>query len=448
MIERGRQFFRRKFVRDTLILQVSKIGITGLGLVAWLIVPVTLGTENYGIWALVQSFLAIWLTFNLTGISMSTATLLPVAIGAGDADRVRDLLALLLQVSLAWGAFSFVVLALIGPPLALQLYGATEIGALAALLAVTLLIDPFYHLVIIALRSRRSMRAVAVLQNANQLVLTICLVTAALLRPEAGALVVARLVYSAVTALLALVFYQRQRAPEDAGSPPLRAVMRHTLHVSYRPYWRFGLANALDKNVANLYLQLPLQLVGIFAGTTAVSHLQLALRGIEQTAFFTSAVFENMQAVVPQAIGRGDYARLWANFFRVLVVLTVGSALFYLAFALLAPLVIVPLFGEEWLPVLPLLPILALFGVVTTIGGIFGPLYRALNRVRWALLVKVLALVLLLPVGLMLIDQTGAVGGAWLITGLYALSVALTAVVTLPVLRRLARAQVADKTDA
>jgi O-antigen/teichoic acid export membrane protein len=144
-------------------------------------------------------------------------------------------------------------------------------------------------------------------------------------------------------------------------------------------------------------------------------------------------VFENMQAVVPQAVGRGRYHRLWINYLRVVVLLAVASLAFYAVVIVVAPLLLVPIFGPEWLPVLPLLPALAIFGMTTTVGGVFGPLYRALNLMRSALIIKIGTL-FVLPAGVWMINQWGAVGGAWAINALFLVSVAATIVVTLWVL--------------
>ena len=404
-MDAARRFLRRKFVRDTLALQVGKIGVTVLGLAAWVIVPVALGATQYGVWALAQSLLAVWHTLDFTGLNVGMRTLLAEAVGAARADAIRDLLAMYVKVSVLWGLFSVAALALIGPALAGWLYPAApslttaaaldfgalraaladdpaQIGRLAALLSLSLLLDPFYNLVLIALQSRRAMGALAAMQIANQLVLTICLVTAALLDPTPLAMVIARLIYSALTLALALAVYLRLRTAHAVPYPPVAAVLRRARTVSYRPYWQFGLMTAIDKNLANLIIQIPLQLTGIHAGLAAAGQLQLALRGIQQTNLLTSALFDNMAAVVPQAVGAGDYARLWRNFSRVLLTLLVGAALFYGAVALAAPLLIVPLFGAEWEPALPLIAILAVYGVASTVGGIFGPLYRAFNQMR------------------------------------------------------------------
>jgi O-antigen/teichoic acid export membrane protein len=85
--------------------------------------------------------------------------------------------------------------------------------------------------------------------------------------------------------------------------------------------------------------------------------------------------------------------------------------------------------------------VLCVYGAITAAGGIFGPLYRALDMNRVALAVKLLtALVVLVP-GALLVMNAGAVGGAWVVNALYALSVAGTAATTLPALRGRARTE-------
>jgi O-antigen/teichoic acid export membrane protein len=463
LVDNTLRLFRRKFVQDTLILQLSKVGVTILGLAAWVIVPVRLGPHNYGLFALAQSLLAIWLTLDLTGLNVGILTLLSTAVGARDERQILDLLAVYVKVATLWALFTLAVLLLIGPSLALLLYrdpaplaaahvlnypllaglvtvGNSHIGVLAAVLAFGQLFDPLYNLFLGAFRSRRTMRQVAVMQNINQFILTVCLVSAALISPTAEGQVVGRIVYSAATLLVIVLVYQRTRTAGPVPYPPVANILRRALTVSYRPYWRYGLSTALDKNIANLYTHVPLQLVGILAGPVAASYIQLGLRGINRTSFFTSAIYENMQAVVPQSVGRQDYARLWKNFLRVLAVLTLGGLAFYALVILLAPLLLVPIFGEDWLPILPLLPAFTLYGLATTVGGVFGPLYRAFDLMRAALLTKIAALLVMIPVGVWLIEQAGALGGVWTINGLYVISIGLTAAFTLPVLRRYARA--------
>jgi O-antigen/teichoic acid export membrane protein len=185
----------------------------------------------------------------------------------------------------------------------------------------------------------------------------------------------------------------------------------------------------------------PITLVGTLSGTVAAGFLGISIDGIGRLTTLTSAILDNLQAVVPQAIGRGEYARLRANLLRVLAVLALAGVGFYGLVALFSPIAVPLLLGHESAGATPVVVTLCLYGAVVTVGGVFGPLYRALDRVRSTLLVKVVVgLALLLP-GVLLIEQYGAVGGAWLVDGLYLLSVAGTMLVTLPVLNARANAQ-------
>jgi O-antigen/teichoic acid export membrane protein len=256
----------------------------------------------------------------------------------------------------------------------------------------------------------------------------------------------------------------RRRADGQTAYPPLRAIFTRALTVSPRPYWRFGVANAIDKNLSSLFVQLPLQLVGIYSGARAVGYLQLALNGIGQAGIFTSAVLDNMQAVVPQAVGRGDFATLQRNYRRVLLVLAAGGVLLYGAVALFAPVVIPPVLGARWVPATAPLALLAVYGAVTTAGGVFGPLYRAFNLMRRIIVMRVITLALVLPAGTLLLTdaslqaappefyglnllaaynpasaQAGALIGAGMIDAMYVIAVTLTAALALPELRKKAQ---------
>lgn len=456
------QLLGRKFVQDTLVLQVGKLGMLLLSLLSTVLVGRLVGPKGYGDFGLAQSFLVILQTLDLTGIGQSTSTRLAMAIGARDEGAILDLLGNYVKVSVAINAAIALLIGLVGGTLAARLYdGNSQIGLLALGLAVATVGDALYNMVLIALQSRRSMRTLALLQNANQLTLTTCLMIAVLVAPTAASMVVARLVYSFGTMLLAFAVYRRQRTQGQVSYPPLLAVFQRAVTVSPRPYWRFGVANAIDKNLAQLFLQVPLQLVGIYAGAQAVGYLNLALNGIAQAGILTTAVFDNMQAVVPQAVGRGDYAGLRRNFLRVVLALGVGGVVFYGAVALLAPLLIPPILGARWLPAVAPLGVLALYGAINTVGGNFGPLYRAFNLMRQVILIKLLGVVILVPTGIILLHQltagrvvtetfwgmsllplerlnanAGAIGGALLIDLIFLITVGLTAWVTLPELKR------------
>ncbi len=448
MISRVRSLLGRKFVQDTLVLQIGKVAVTVLSLLGSVVVYRRMGPELFGVYTLAQSFLVIWGSIDLTGVGTSTNIVLAIAIGARDQQGIRDAMAFYVKVNLAINVIVLLAIALLGTPSAHLLYNQSEpqIVTLALGLAVGAIADGLYALIMIALQSRRSMRVLAGMQIANQAVLSICLIAAALISPTPASLVIGRLIYSYATLVMALIVYERVRTQGDVPYPPLRDLFARAWSVSPRPYWRFGLANAIDKNIAALFTAIPMQLVGIFAGAGAVGYLELAMNGITQAGFLTSGIFQNLEAIVPQAVGRKDYAGLWRNFLRVLIVMALGSLILFGLLALAAPFVIPPILGARWVPAIPALAVLTIYGAITSVGGLFGPLYRTLNLMRPIIVMKMVVLILIVPISLLLFmpsanaasdaSGTGAVIGAWIMNIAFLILIALTAVITLPQLRK------------
>ena len=457
-----RGLLERKFVRDTLTLQLGRLVVVGLGMIAWVFVPTRLGPENYGIFALSLSFLNTWRTLNLSGLAVAVDTLLPAAVGRGDGEEILNLLAISIKVALLWALFSLLVLALFGPALAGLMYrealvpqgwqaldfaalagfstrGNTEVGYYAAWLALLLFFDPLFLLMQACFKARRAMRQVALLITFNQLVLSALQVGGAVLLPTAAAQVAARVLFSLVAAGAGVALYLRQRQDGALRWPAPADVLRRIPGVSLRGYWRFGVANALDKNLAVLFQQVPILMTGALAGPAAAGYIHLGLRLVERSGFPMQAVQENMEALVPRQIASGNYRQLWHNFRRVLLTLLVVGLLVYAALLVAAPLLLVPLFGEKWRPVLMLIPGLAILGMATALGGIFGPLYRALNLVMRMVWMRALLLLLILPPGALLISALGATGGMWVINALFVISIGLTVILTLPTLQQRVR---------
>ncbi len=455
------RLLRRKFVQDTLALQIGKGGNAAISLVASVLIARLMGPTVFGEWALTVSFIAIWSAFNLTGVGPSTVTKLSAAIGARNDGEILNLMSFFIKMSLIWALPFIVFLFSAGIPVASYFYSHPVsfgglaglpvtleqpypgIGVAAAVFALVLIPDTFYNLIITVLTSRRSMRLLAVFQNVNNFTQSACVITALLVSPTLAGMVAGRIVYSLITAGMALWLYARERERGAVPLPSMSQVLAHVRRVPLRPYWRFGLSIALDRNLATLFLQIPMQIVGITAGAAAAGYLQLAIKAIQVPNNFTSAVFDNLQSAAPQAVGKGEYTRLRRNMRQVLLVMLVGAVGFYALFALAVLLVgdwLIPLvYGAEWAPTVPLLVLLAVFGAVTTVGGLFGPLYRALEMVRVAMLCKVIALALGLLPGVWLAQQAGAQGGALMISLLFTLSVSLTALTTLWVLNRRAQ---------
>ena len=435
------RLLRIKFVRDTITLQVGKLALAVIDVAARLILIRGLGTDNYGVWALVGTMYGLLMFFNITGLGLSTLTRLAESLAAGDRDETRDLMAFFVQVSLLVAAIACAVAFAFGPAFAEVTYGNRYVGELMRLYTLVLFLQPVYQLMLLVLQSHRSMRAYAVLENGGVVVDGVLVVAVVLLGWGAAGVVAAYLLSALVKAVGSLWAYRRLQARWGDRLPTIGEILSAARRNSPRPYWRFGVALALDKNLSSLFTLLPQQLVGMWHGEAAAGFLKLALSGLERPYLIFTGVLTNLAAQVPAEVGQGDFRRLQRNFRRVATWVAPASLAVFGAFALAAPIAVPILVGEEYIPVIPVIQVLCIYGAVTGIGGVFGPLYRALRLMRLILAVKVGALALAALPALALVQSQGVVGGAWAINLVYALSVGMTIAVTWPRVRRLAQAQ-------
>lgn len=404
LASRARVLLGRKFVQDVIALQLGRFGATAVGLLSTLVVTRMVGPVGYGVYGLASATLSTFELLNISGAGQSTQTRLPKAIATGDAQAALDVMAYHVQASLTFTLGILALMLLLAPAYAALTLDNATIGWLAAVLAFTGPADGLTVLTNAALQSKRQMRALASLQTGSQVILSVAMIALAVLAGTPEALIAARLIHSYAVLAVSLFVYGRLRAQGEMALPALWTVLLRSVRVSPRPYWRFGVANAFDRNLHNLMTQLPLQLVGMVGGEQAAGYLGLGLRGFAQVSVFTSALFDAMQAVVPRAVARREYGQLWRALWRAVLGLAGASLLAYGAMALVAAWMIPALFGPEWGPAVPAIIVLAYYGGLTTTGGVFGPVYRALGMMRAAVLSKLAALALILPLGYLLLQ--------------------------------------------
>ena len=82
-----RSFSRRKLVRDTLILQLSRTLGAAFGTLSVIVVVRGLGLEEFGRWGLLLALNETWTLLNLSGVALSIQTRLAIALGGGAGAR-------------------------------------------------------------------------------------------------------------------------------------------------------------------------------------------------------------------------------------------------------------------------------------------------------------------------------------------------------------------------
>jgi O-antigen/teichoic acid export membrane protein len=138
--------------------------------------------------------------------------------------------------------------------------------------------------------------------------------------------------------------------------------------------WIFGgaITNFLQKQGDDVF-------VGWFLGATPLAFYQMAYRfsnapSTELTSVIGTVTFPSLSQV------QDDYRKLRNGYFRTLrfsVFLALPAAA---GIALVAPAFVRVLLGEEWLPTVPVMQLLAVLGAIRVINSGNGPVHNALSR--------------------------------------------------------------------
>jgi PST family polysaccharide transporter len=78
-----------------------------------------------------------------------------------------------------------------------------------------------------------------------------------------------------------------------------------------------------------------------------------------------------------------------------------------------AHLIVPILLGSQWLDAIPLVPVIAIFGLVNALGSNTGALFIAIGQPRFVFIVAIIQLIVLIPGLLYGVDRAGAIGAGW-----------------------------------
>lgn len=151
--------------------------------------------------------------------------------------------------------------------------------------------------------------------------------------------------------------------------------------------------------------------VGWFLGASALGLYQLAYRLASAPATEITKVISSTMLPTYSKL-QDDRAAVRSAYFRVLQFTSLLTFPMSVGILVTAPTFVAAFLGDEWLPMVPVLQVLTLWGLLLSIGANVGPLFRALGRPELETKVKVgkvvLAALLIYPAT----DAYGVIGTA------------------------------------
>lgn len=179
--------------------------------------------------------------------------------------------------------------------------------------------------------------------------------------------------------------------------------------------------------------------IGKFAGAGALGTYSVAYEISNLPT--TELVYPIMRAVFPgYARMAGDRAVLRQSYLDVLGVVALASVPIGLAIGVMAEPLVLTLLGDRWREAVPLIRVLAVYGVVRACTSNVGSVFLALGRPKLLASTGTLSVFILIPLVLYLVPIHGALGAAW--------GMMLTAALSAPVLIALLMRAIALRASA
>lgn len=338
---------------------VAKYGAQATTVVTSIIVARIVAPEAYGL---------LGMAFVITGFLRVFQSL-----GLGSALIQRKeinqlLLSSVFFVSVALGVAIATVL-VCGAPLFSWIYGDARVGPIIVVLSLTFLISSPAMVPSALLNRRLAFQRLAWIDISVSVISGVSAISLAVVGWGVWALVWSAIAGIAVHTVL--VFLVSQWRPRWSFSwPEVRSVFGFGANLT-----GFSIFNYFARNADNL-------IIGVFLGATPLGYYSLAYRIL---LFPREAVTGVLTRVLFPAFSRmqDDDARLKDAYLRVCGAIAFITFPMMLGMVAVAEFFVKVVLGEDWMPAVPLIMVLAPIGMVQTITSTYGQLYLAKGRADW-----------------------------------------------------------------
>jgi O-antigen/teichoic acid export membrane protein len=210
-------------------------------------------------------------------------------------------------------------------------------------------------------------------------------------------------------------FLFKNLVKKEPTFPNLLGLIKNARRVSLNQYFGFTFWVALDRNMGNLFMALPVILTGIYVTASEVSFFRLAFGYINLALSLLGPVSVLLNVEFPK-LQVGNREKLSQNFKKVSLYSLVLSVVLTFGAVIVSPLAFKILYGENFLPSVSYVAGLILYGALYGIGVGLGPMWRAINSVKVSIVINTIILGFGIPLGLWLIKNFGLWGSVIMVT--------------------------------
>ena len=197
--------------------------------------------------------------------------------------------------------------------------------------------------------------------------------------------------------------------------PKLLHLLSSVARADVKKYFGFTFWVALDRNMGNIFMALPVILTGVYVTVSEVSFFKLAFGYTNLVLSLLGPISVLLNVEFPK-IQVQDEGQLYRNFKKVSLYSLGLSVLLTIGAAIVSPFVFKILYGESYVPSIKYIFGLVAYGSLFGIGVGLGPMWRAIDKVKVSILINSVILVAGIPVGLWLIKNYGLWGSVIMVT--------------------------------
>ncbi|OGM98914.1 MAG: hypothetical protein A2915_03040 [Candidatus Yanofskybacteria bacterium RIFCSPLOWO2_01_FULL_41_34] len=402
------------FIRNVVTLQTGSFSGTIIQAVVGIVIARLLQPELLGIYSLAFGLAAITSLVIGMGIQEAVSSMLGRAYAQKDKIEVESILGFMFKIT-SMATLLILVFSFFLPSIASKLYGNSVIGIYAAIIVVAVVLSSFFFtLAYSAFQVTGRIKSLTGLIVTDQslrsgLSLVLIIVGFGVFGAVSGHLVGALIIFISS----ALLF--RSLRMRDPVFPDLRRLIVNAKNVSVKKYFGFTFWVALDRNMGNLFMALPVILTGIYVTVSEVSFFRLAFGYVNLALSLLGPISILLNVEFPKLqIENGE--KLAENFKKVSlcglglsVLLTVGAVI-------VSPIAFKILYGENFLPSVPYVAGLIVYGALYGIGVGLGPMWRTINSVKVSIFINLVVLGAGIPLGLWFIKNYGLWGSVAMVT--------------------------------
>lgn len=412
--EKIKYYRQHWFVRSVITLQVGSFAGTVYQAIVGIFLARLLQPELYGVYALAFGMASVGSFLIGAGNQEAVSTLLGSAYAKTDREEIKEVLAYLIKITVYAGLITLLIL-LSFPFFAEYFYSDSTIGLYAAIIVGAVFLSTSFNAVVqLGLQVVGEIRTLTLIVFGDQFFRFSAALILVIVGFGVFGAVSGQLIGAVIILLISLLIWERLKSRYPV-LPPLRGLFSRVFNIPIKKYFGFSFWVAIDRNMGNLYMALPVVLAGIFVSTGEVSYFKLSFGYINLALSLLGPVSTLLNIEFPK-MKVDDNDKLARNFIRVSLYGLGLSTLLTFGAVLVSPLAFRILYGESFEPGIKYVFGLLGYGALFGIGVGLGPMWRALNAVKVSIIINLIILGIGIPAGLLLIKYFGNWGAVIMVT--------------------------------